>query len=111
MLPGIDGFALSRRLRSGESAHRHVPIIILSGHARKGEVEKARDSGASMVMAKPVSPRTVYTHLVWAAESKRAFVDTSDYAGPDRRFRIAARGDASERRGGEPADAGKREDT
>lgn len=106
LLPGIDGFALSRRLRGEENAHRHVPIIILTGHARKGDVERARDSGASMVMAKPVSPRTVYTHLVWAAESERAFVNTSDYAGPDRRFRAAGRSDGAERRGGGPAGAG-----
>jgi len=105
LLPGVDGFALSRRLRGEENPHRHVPIILLTGHARRGDVEKARDSGATMVMAKPVSAHTVFTHLAWAANSDRAFVDASEYAGPDRRFRAPDRSDGTDRRAAERTDS------
>lgn len=87
-LPGIDGFELTRKLRASDGQNRYLPVVILMSHARKGMIERARDCGASMVMTKPVSPRSFYQHLAWAAENDRAFVEGDTYIGPDRRFKI-----------------------
>ena len=41
-----------------------------------------------MVIAKPLSPRSLYSRLLWAAENERAFIESPTYCGPDRRFKI-----------------------
>ncbi|MBX9826250.1 MAG: hypothetical protein K2Y27_14815 [Xanthobacteraceae bacterium] len=51
-------------------------------------VGNARDCGANMVLVKPVSPTSLYDRLVWIAFNARKFVDSKDYFGPDRRFKI-----------------------
>lgn len=41
-----------------------------------------------MVIAKPISPASLYDRLAWIAFNPRKFVDTATYFGPDRRFKI-----------------------
>jgi hypothetical protein len=41
-----------------------------------------------MVIAKPMSPSSLYDRLTWIAFNPRKFVDTATYFGPDRRFKI-----------------------
>ena len=43
-----------------------------------------------MVVKKPVSPRLLFDRLSWIARTPRPFVETDDFAGPDRRFREVA---------------------
>lgn len=88
-LPGpLDGFDLVRRLRrESRSPNQQAAIIVLCGHARMSKVKKSRDSGASLLIAKPVSPSELAKRIQWLARDKRDFVDCGDiYAGPDRRF-------------------------
>ena len=87
-LPGINGLKLTKKIRSDENPHRYIPIVILGSHTQLGMVEKARDNGANMVVAKPISPRSLYSRLLWAAENERAFIESAHYCGPDRRFKI-----------------------
>lgn len=87
-LTGINGFDLTKKIRLEENPHRYIPIVILSSHTQQGNVERARDCGANMVIAKPLSPRSLYSRLVWAAENERAFIESPTYCGPDRRFKI-----------------------
>lgn len=86
-LPGIDAFALTKKVRSEENAHRYIPIVILTSHTQQGHVERARDCGANVVIAKPLSPQSLYARLRWAAENERAFIESENYNGPDRRFK------------------------
>ncbi len=41
-----------------------------------------------MVVAKPMSPTTLYDRLAWVAFDRRQFIDCPTYFGPDRRFKI-----------------------
>ena len=97
-LPGLNGFALTRKLRGEENPHRYIPIVLLTSHTRQGNVERARDCGGNVVVAKPLSPRSLYSRLHWAAENERGFIESANYCGPDRRFKSE----------GPPAEGGRR---
>ncbi len=72
--------------RSKVETTRTAAIILLAGHTSEANVLRARDCGASFIIAKPVRPRIVYDRVVWLAKDARAFIDSETYAGPDRRF-------------------------
>jgi len=74
-----------RRKRDNEN--RTIPILITAGDARESLIKLARDAGANMVMAKPVSATGLYDRLAWIAFNMRQFVETPTYYGPDRRFK------------------------
>lgn len=57
-LPGIDGLALTRRLKS-DPATRAVPIVALTAYAMKGDAEKAREAGCDGYISKPIEVRTL----------------------------------------------------
>ncbi len=79
---------LIRWVRSaGASPLRFIPIIALTGYSQYRNVSLVRDAGASFVVRKPVAPDVLFGRLLWAANSTRAFVESANYCGPDRRFR------------------------
>lgn len=59
-LPGIDGVALSRRIRDQDG---DIVSIIVTGYAGEETERRARDSGVWRVLSKPVDPRTLLSHL------------------------------------------------
>ena len=65
----------------------YAPVVLIAGHTPRSNVERARDCGANVVMAKPVSPASVLERILWTAREKRPIVKCSTYVGPDRRFR------------------------
>ena len=71
---------------------------MLTSHARAQNVERARDCGANLVLAKPISPKMIYDRLLWIAEDPRPFVLTRSYIGPDRRFKEGPPLGAADRR-------------
>lgn len=88
-LPPAGGFELTHRIRSSEvSDYRTIPIVILTHDTRTTIISRARDCGANMVIAKPMSPNILYDRLAWVALTPRKFVDAPGYFGPDRRFKI-----------------------
>lgn len=87
-LPSIDGLSLIKQLRANESNDsRFIPILILTSHTQQRNIEKYRDSGANIVIAKPLSAKAVYDRLGKIAQDPRAFVQATGYIGPDRRFK------------------------
>jgi DNA-binding response OmpR family regulator len=56
MMPGIDGYEVTRRLRSSAREHR-LPILILSAFAEDRQAAQALAAGADAYMRKPFSPR------------------------------------------------------
>jgi DNA-binding response OmpR family regulator len=56
MMPGIDGYEVTRRLRAGSREHR-LPILILSAFAEDRQAAQALAAGADAYMRKPFSPR------------------------------------------------------
>ena len=56
MMPKIDGYELTRRLRSDE-ATRRIPIILLTARAQDPDVQEGFDAGADDYLRKPFSPQ------------------------------------------------------
>ena len=87
-LPGVDGFELVRRLRWSESPElREIPVILLCGHTRPTNIDRARDCGANFVVRKPAVPLVLLQRIMWVSKETRPFVDAPNYRGPDRRVR------------------------
>lgn len=55
-LPGLDGYATTRRIRS-DPALPAMPIIAVTSFALAGDDLKAREAGCDDYIAKPYSPR------------------------------------------------------
>jgi two-component system chemotaxis response regulator CheY len=88
-LPPHGGLALTNTIRGKtDNEHRTIPILIMASDSRESTIKQARDAGANMVIAKPISPANLYDRLRWVAFNPRKFVDTASYFGPDRRYKI-----------------------
>jgi two-component system chemotaxis response regulator CheY len=89
LLPPGGGLQFIRSLRwSPDSPCRRLPIMVTTGDTRMSVIMEARDNGANMVVAKPMSPLALYRRLSWLVFNPRKFIDASTYCGPDRRFAI-----------------------
>ena len=88
-LPPHGGLNLIRTIRRNtDNENRTVPILLMSADTSEATIKNARDAGANMVVAKPMSPSSLYDRLSWIAFNPRPFIDTATYFGPDRRFKI-----------------------
>lgn len=86
-LGGI-GYELVRWLRlSPLEPNRYCPVVVLSGHTPRSQIELARDCGSNFVVTKPISAKVLLERIFWIGRSKRLFLETDSYAGPDRRFK------------------------
>ena len=56
MMPKLDGFELTRRLRAEEATSR-MPIILLTARAQDADVQQGFDAGADDYIRKPFSPQ------------------------------------------------------
>ncbi len=56
MMPGIDGLALTRRLRE-DPRTRHIPVMMLTARGELDDRVKGLDAGVSAYLTKPFSPR------------------------------------------------------
>jgi CheY-like chemotaxis protein len=61
-LPGMDGLALTARLKS-DAGTRHVVIVALTAYAMKGDRERALAAGCDGYLSKPIDTRTLLTKL------------------------------------------------
>jgi CheY-like chemotaxis protein len=85
-LPDISAAALINWIRQQPPPLRFIPIIVLTGYTQLKLISEARDSGANLVVRKPVSPRALFDRLTWIAHVQRPFIETGTFLGPDRRF-------------------------
>ena len=93
------GIEFTRRIRrSKDSPNRFLPIILVSGHATRGRVFTARDSGINEYVITPVSVRALFNRIHQVIERPRRFVRIGEYFGPDRR-RQKKEFDGDEQRG------------
>jgi DNA-binding response OmpR family regulator len=56
MMPKLNGFELTRRLRAEEATSR-IPIILLTARAQDVDVQQGFDAGADDYIRKPFSPQ------------------------------------------------------
>jgi CheY-like chemotaxis protein len=88
-LPPHGGLMLTRTIRrNAQNENRTIPILLMTSDTGETTIKNARDAGANMVVAKPMSPKSLYDRLGWIAFNPRPFIDTTTYFGPDRRFKI-----------------------
>jgi two-component system, chemotaxis family, chemotaxis protein CheY len=104
-LPPHGGLQVTHAIRrKSDNENRTVPILIMAGDTRESIIKIARDAGANMVIAKPLSPASLYDRLTWIAFNPRQFIDTVTYYGPDRRFKVEnIPGGIGRRKGDKPA--------
>lgn len=65
------------------------PFICINGVAwspKQALVNKVMGSGADVLVAAPISPSLILDRIEALVRSRKPFVVTSDYIGPDRRF-------------------------
>ena len=55
MMPRVDGFELTRRLR-GDERTRRIPVILLTAKAQEADVSQGFDAGADDYLRKPFNP-------------------------------------------------------
>jgi DNA-binding response OmpR family regulator len=55
MMPKVDGFEVTRRLRADETTSR-MPIILLTARSQDADVQQGFDAGADDYLRKPFSP-------------------------------------------------------
>jgi CheY-like chemotaxis protein len=67
-MPGMDGFALTRRLRADE-ATRSIPVVALTAFAMKRDEEKALEAGCDAYISKPIDTRTLPARIAALLES------------------------------------------
>jgi CheY-like chemotaxis protein len=84
--------------RNANKALRYQPVLVLSGYTQLRLIQATRNAGAHLVIRKPVSPQALFDRLVWVAGFDRPFVETPNYAGPDRRWRAISPPDGAMKR-------------
>jgi two-component system chemotaxis response regulator CheY len=101
-LPPHGGLSLTQAIRRKVgNENRMIPILLMSSDTREAVIKQARDAGANMVIAKPISPASLYDRLTWIALTPRQFVDAPTYFGPDRRFKTEGYPNGVDRRKGD----------
>lgn len=58
MMPGLDGIATARRLRTDPATSR-ARIVLISARTRPADVERGEDAGADAYVTKPFDPDEV----------------------------------------------------
>ncbi|WP_271068072.1 response regulator [Caulobacter sp. NIBR1757] len=84
-----DGCELVEWLRrEAPVPNRYAPALLVTAHTQLSRVARARDCGAHIVVAKPLTPMILLERILWIARVKRSFISTKGYNGPDRRFKF-----------------------
>lgn len=69
-MPEMDGFGFVERLRKHDDSHlASLPVLILTGHSQKGNVEMAVKLGIHGFLTKPVSVKDLTTRIQKALTS------------------------------------------
>ncbi len=61
-LPGMDGHAVARTLKS-DAALRTIPIVAVTSYAMAGDREKCLEAGAEGYIEKPINPETFLAEI------------------------------------------------
>ncbi len=61
-LPRMDGWETTRRLKA-DAALAHIPVIVLSARAMRGDEERARAAGCDDFLTKPIDETLLFQRL------------------------------------------------
>ena len=85
MVP-MNGVTFAQAIRQSTNEQiRVLPIIMITGHTERRRIEAARDAGINEILAKPVTPASLFHRLEEIIVRPRPFVRNSTYFGPCRR--------------------------
>ena len=97
-LETVDAVEFIRKLRAcTDCDNRHTPVIMMSAAPDVGRIAAARDAGVTEFLRKPFAANHLQARIDSIEKSPRAFIESTDFAGPDRRRKSADR-DTPERR-------------
>lgn len=81
-----DAFKFVRNFRNEpETPNPYAAVIVTTWQPTQMQLTRMTGSGADDMLVKPVSPKQVLDRLALVIESRKKFVVTADYIGPDRR--------------------------
>jgi CheY-like chemotaxis protein len=80
-LPGMDGLAAARALRSNPATSR-LPVVALTAHAMRGDEESALQAGCDGYLSKPIDTRTFLARVLGFVERANHRAQTSRDKGP-----------------------------
>jgi CheY-like chemotaxis protein len=90
-MPGLDGPAFVRRVRSPDTfPYPDLPIIMLTGHGERSRVVEAVKIGVNEFLLKPVSSKALQDRMVAVLINPRQIMQSGDYYGPAPRKLAAA---------------------
>ena len=61
-LPGLDGWEATRRLKR-DPRTRHIPVVVLTGHALAGHSQGAMDAGCDAFITQPCLPERLLEEI------------------------------------------------
>lgn len=93
----VNGIEFTKQIRKMDDAKRFTPIIMLTGHGEKQEIELARDCGITEYLIKPFTAKSLCSRIATVVEAPRSFIVSQGYKGPNRRRRSTPH-DGPERR-------------
>jgi CheY-like chemotaxis protein len=64
VMPIFDGLRFIKMVKDAQSPTHKTPIMVLSGYLTKAAALMVRGSGADELLVKPVSPKSLYEHIV-----------------------------------------------
>ncbi len=97
----MDALDFTRAVRRGEAgqAAAPVPILFTASSVDRDQVEQARDAGVTEFLVWPFSAKQLLARLETLIKNPRPFVETEDFAGPDRRRHAGGGFSGPDRRG------------
>ena len=85
-MPIFSGLEFAKLVRNAENtSNRQLPIVLVTGNASRSTIADAINAGIEEVLAKPVSPKSVYDRLVRLLQEAYEYVEVDGYFGPCRR--------------------------
>ncbi|MGE0829520.1 MAG: response regulator [Hyphomonadaceae bacterium] len=99
LMAPMDGVEFVRRLRRDpNSPAPFARVIMVTGYGEKRHVTAARDNGADEFLVKPITAVALMRRIEAVIARGRAFIETDQFLGPDRRRRLSSEPPAQERR-------------
>jgi len=86
----VNGRSFIVAARCTSTQNRMIPVFVLQERARRSDVERARDTGATDILTTPISPKTIARKLWAAIQKPRPFILADEFFGPDRRSKARA---------------------
>nr|MDK2850853.1 two-component system, cell cycle response regulator DivK [Candidatus Cloacimonadota bacterium] len=69
-LPGMDGYSVTRRIRSNPEI-KDIPIVAVTSYAMVGDKEHALAAGADGYIEKPINPDSFADEIIYYLNNKR----------------------------------------